>query len=279
MPKQINFKQIQALIIDMDGVLWRGDTPLPGLNNFFDFLHTQNIPYMLATNNASKTRSQYRQKFAKFGVTIDPSRVMTSSLATAAYLQNEFPKGSRIFVIGGDGIQQAVQEAGFTLLNNVSQPADAVVGGIDFDINYDKLKYATLHIQRGARFVGTNGDLTFPAEEGYYPGAGSILTAIQAATQVKPVVIGKPEPLMFEIAMQKLGSRPENTAMLGDRLETDILGGKRAGLATFLVTTGVDNQEAIAQKGIEPDLVFSGLEELVETWRRETVGNSQRMED
>lgn len=272
MPKQINFKQIQALAIDMDGVLWRGETQLPGLSAFFDFLHAQEIPYMLATNNASKTQSQYQQKFAKFGITIDPHRVMTSSLATAAYLQNELPQGSRVYVVGGDGIHHAVQEAGFVLLKDISQPADAVVAGIDFNITYEKLKYATLHIQRGARFVGTNGDLTFPAEEGDYPGAGSILAAIQAATGVKPVVIGKPERLIFEIAMQKLGSQPENTAMLGDRLETDILGAQRVGLTTLLVTTGVDNQESIAQKGIEPDMVFNGLEELVETWKREIAG-------
>ncbi|HEX9925487.1 MAG TPA: HAD hydrolase-like protein, partial [Anaerolineae bacterium] len=121
-----------------------------------------------------------------------------------------------------------------------------------------------LLIRRGARFVGSNGDLTFPSEEGLTPGAGAILAALEAATGVAPIVIGKPERLMFDIAVQKLGSRPEQTAMLGDRLETDILGGQRAGLKTILVTTGVDTAETIPQKGIYPDAVFSGIQELTQ---------------
>jgi 4-nitrophenyl phosphatase len=269
MSNKINLKNIQAIAIDMDGVLWLGDTPLPGLAKFFDFLHRREIPYTLATNNASKTPLQYQAKLAKFNVTIDSHHVMTSSLATAAYLQRELSVGSPIYVIGGQGIQDALRQAGYRLLSDAGQQAEAVVVGIDFNLTYDKLKYATLHIQRGARFVGTNGDLTFPAEEGDYPGAGAILAALEAATQVKPVTIGKPERLMFEIAMQKMGSQPENTAMLGDRLETDILGAQRAGLATLLVTTGVDNEESIAIKGIEPDRIFGGLEELVDAWQAE----------
>jgi len=270
MSNQLNLADIQALTIDMDGVLWLGDTPLPGLNRFFDFLHQQDMPYMLATNNASKTPAQYLQKFAKFGVKVEPQHVLTSSLATAAYLQRELAPGDRVYVIGGAGLHEAIREAGFVVLDDASQPAVAVVAGIDFAVTYNKLKDATLLIQRGARFVGSNGDLTFPAEDGYYPGAGAILAAIQAATQVKPVTIGKPEPLMFEIAVEKMGSQPNHTAMLGDRLETDILGGQRAGLKTIMVTTGVDNLETIAQKGIQPDAVFSGLNELVDAWQVES---------
>ena len=268
MLNQLNFTEIQALTIDMDGVLWRGDTALPGLNHFFDFLHHQPIPYMLATNNASKTPLQYQEKFAKFGVKIEPGRVMTSSLATAAYLKRELSPGDPVYVIGGEGLHEAAREAGFILVEDANQPAAAVVVGIDFAVNYEKLKNATLLIQRGARFIGSNGDLTFPAEEGYYPGAGAILAALQAATQVKPITIGKPEPLMFEIAMEKMGSQPQHTAMLGDRLETDILGGQRAGLKTIMVTTGIDNLDSIAQKGVQPDVVFSGLDELVDEWQK-----------
>jgi 4-nitrophenyl phosphatase len=162
-----------------------------------------------------------------------------------------------------------MQEAGFTLLPDISQPAEVVVAGVDFTLTYDKLKYATLHIGRGARFVGTNGDVTFPAEEGPIPGAGAILAAIQAATGVPPIVIGKPERLMFDIAVEKMGSDPAHTAMLGDRLETDILGGQRAGLKTILVTTGIDNETSIQMKRIYPDAVFSGLEDLVAQWARD----------
>ena len=262
----LDLSTIRAVTIDMDGVLWRGDTPLPGLVRFFEFLADRSIPFILATNNASKTPTQYQQKLASFGVAITPEHVLTSSLATAAYLQNEYDNGGRVYVVGGDGLRQAMLEAGFTVLDDASQPAEAVVAGIDFTLTYDKLKYATLLIQRGARFVGINGDLTFPSEEGFYPGAGSILAAIEAATRVKPVVIGKPEPYMFEIAMRKMGSQPAQTAMIGDRLETDILGGQRAGLKTILVTTGVDTRQSIEQKKIYPDAIFSGLEELVAAW-------------
>jgi len=266
MPDKFNFDQIKAVTIDMDGVLWRGDTPLPGLNKFFDFLHRRNIPYMLATNNASKTPSQYRERLGKFGVSIDPNRVMTSSLATAVYLEQTLGGEGNVYVIGGDGIRAAVQQAGFTLIDNADQPAKAVVAGIDFNVTYDKLKYAVLHIQRGARFIGTNGDRTFPAEEGFYPGAGAILAAVQAATNVEPTVIGKPERLMFEIAVGKMNSRPGQTAMVGDRLETDIIGAQRAGLKTILVTTGVDNRDSVAGQAIQPDAIFSGIDTLTDAW-------------
>jgi 4-nitrophenyl phosphatase len=266
MKNNFSLADIQALVIDMDGVLWRGDTLLPGFSEFFELLHSRPIPFMLATNNARKTPEQYLTRFAEFGVMLQRHNLMTSSLATAAYLQNELETGSKVYVVGEDGIKEALSEVGFTVLNDSSQPAAAVVAGIDFTLSYDKLKHATLLIQRGARFVGTNGDVTFPAEEGFYPGAGAILAAIQAATGVEPVKVGKPARLMFDIAVQKMGSDPAHTAMLGDRLETDILGGQGAGLKTILVKTGVDNEDTIAAKKIYPDVIFSGIDELVRVW-------------
>ena len=266
MENNLNLQDVRALVIDMDGVLWRGDMPLPGLVEFFDFLHRRPIPFMLATNNARKTPGQYLDRFAGFGVTIKSENVMTSSLATALYLQNELEPGSPVYVVGEEGLQDAMRSAGFVLLEDAGRPAAAVVAGIDFTLTYDKLKDAALHIQRGARFVGTNGDLTFPAEEGFYPGAGSVLAAIQAATGVEPITVGKPGRLMFDIAVQRLGSVPAHTAMLGDRLETDILGGQRAGLKTILVTTGVDNEDTVREKGIQPDAIFSGIDALTKHW-------------
>lgn len=268
MQNQLNLNEIEALVIDMDGVLWRGDEALPGLAGFFDLLHRHPLPYILATNNASQTPAQYVQKLANFGVTVSPEHILTSSLATAAYLQHEFKAGASVYVVGQAGLREAMREAGFSLLDNAGQPADVVVAGIDFTLTYEKLKYASLLIRRGARFVGSNGDLTLPSEEGFLPGAGAILAAIQAATGVTPVTIGKPERLMFDIAVEKMGSRPERTAMLGDRLETDILGGQRAGLKTILVTTGVDNEDSMAAKGIYPDVVFSGIDELTRVWQQ-----------
>ncbi|NJN95479.1 MAG: HAD-IIA family hydrolase [Anaerolineales bacterium] len=266
MNKPFQLRDIQALIIDMDGVLWLDNTPLPGLVPFFDFLNRRSIPFILATNNASKTPNQYVDKLARFGVTIGPEHVLTSPLATAAYLKHRYPPGTRVFAVGQEGILEVMRQAGFELVYDLSQPAEVVVAGVDFTLTYDKLKYATLHIQRGAHFVGTNGDLTFPAEEGPWPGAGSILAAIQAATGVAPVTIGKPERLMFDIAVEKMGRDPGQTAMLGDRLETDILGGQQAGVKTILVTTGIDNETSSQLKGIYPDAIFSGLESLVAAW-------------
>jgi 4-nitrophenyl phosphatase len=261
-----NFKTVKALIIDMDGVLWTGSVPLPGLNRFFDLLHSRSIPYILATNNASKTVDQYCQKLAGFGVTIKPETVMTSSLATAAFLEGELPPGSKVYIVGQDGLHEALGQVGFIIVHDHSQPVAAVVAGIDFTLTYDKLKHGALLIRRGARFIGTNGDLTFPSEEGLLPGAGSILAALEAATGVKPITIGKPEPFMLQVAMRKMGSSPDQTVMIGDRLETDILGGQRAGIRTIMVTTGVDKPETIAEKGIQPDVILSGLEELINLW-------------
>lgn len=269
MQNNLQLNTIQALVIDMDGVLWRGDTPLPGLLEFFNFLNAHNLPFMLATNNATKTQAQYLQKLARFGVaTVKPENILTSSLATAAYLRQEHGPGSKVYVVGEEGLREAMRSAGFVVLSDASQPADVVVAGADFTLTYQKLKHAALLIRGGARFVGTNGDLTFPSEEGLVPGAGSILAAIEAATGVKPPTVGKPERLMFDIAVNKMGVAPEHTAMLGDRLETDILGGQRAGLKTILVTTGIDNAETCRQKDIYPDAIFSGIQELVTVWQK-----------
>lgn len=268
MPEKLNLNDIQALVIDMDGVLWRGDEPLPGMADFFEFIQTRALPFMLATNNASKTPEQYLKKLAGFGVKVNRENILTSSLATAAYLKQTFGPDLTVYVVGQEGLREAMREAGFKVVEDSRQPADVVVAGIDFTITYEKLKHAAFLIQRGARFVGSNGDLTFPSEEGLAPGAGSILAAIEAATGVKPVTVGKPERLMFDIALKKMDSTPQHTAMIGDRLETDILGGQRAGLKTILVMTGVDDQAAITEKDIQPDAIFSGVEELTQIWQK-----------
>lgn len=267
MKNQFNLTTIKALAVDMDGVLWRGNQPLPGIGRFFEFLHRQNIPYMLVSNNSTKTPAQYQKKLARMDVVINRDSLLTSSLATAAYLQRQFSQNSRVYIVGQDGLFEAVQNAGFSLVPDSGHPADIVVAGLDFFVTYDKLRHATLLIRRGASFVGTNGDKTFPSEEGLLPGAGAVLAAIEAATGVAPTVVGKPERLMFDIAVEKLGVAPEHVAMVGDRLETDILGGQRVGLKTILVTTGVDNEDSVTQKGIHPDAIFSGIAELAAVWQ------------
>lgn len=268
MNDHFNLRDIQALIIDIDGTLWRGRVPMPGLAAFFDFLQRRALSFIIVTNNSVETPARYQQKLAGFGVDIQLDQILTSSLATAVYLKQEH-EGAVIYAIGETGLRQVLGQAGFILTDTTDPPAQVVVVGGDTGLSYDKLKYAVLSIQHGAQFVGTNPDLLVPTEEGLVPEAGTTLAAIQAATGVVPTVIGKPEPWLFELAVQKMGSRPHQTAMLGDRLDTDVLGGQRAGLKTILVTTGVDNLESVVRKAIQPNLIVSGLSELIDIWQGE----------
>ncbi len=259
---------LNALVIDMDGVLWRGEIPMPGLADFFGFLRQNRIDFTLATNNAGKTPARYVAKFARFGVSIAPDAVLTSALATADYCRR-YPPGSRMYVIGQDGIRQALREAGFILADDEVR---AVVVGIDFELTYAKLKQAALLINQGADFIGANPDTSFPAPEGLVPGNGAILAALGAATGRQPVIIGKPEQVMFDAALRRMAADPARTAMLGDRLETDILGGQRAGLHTILVLSGVTNAAMPARNNLRPTWVFDDIAALHRAWRGEVGG-------
>lgn len=258
-------RSLRNLIIDMDGVLYRGDTIIPGTSELVAFLRARQIGFMLATNNATRTPQQFVDKLAGMGVTVHPHEVLTSSLATAGYLAGIAPPGTRVFVVGMDGLRTALGEAGFCL---VEEGAEFVVVGMDFTVCYQRLAQAALQIRTGAPFIGTNPDLTFPSELGIMPGAGSMLAFLEAATTVTPTVIGKPGTAMMEQAMARMGAKPATTAMLGDRLETDILAGKRAGLRTLLVLSGVTDRALLADSEIQPDLVFEDVAELQAVWER-----------
>lgn len=257
-----------GLVADMDGVLWRGDAELPGAADLLRYCQSRDLPFLLATNNASKRPEAYVERLAGMGVSVPRDAILTSALATAAYLAQRYPERTPVYVVGGPGLAAALDEAGFELLPDAGAQAELVVAGIDFDLTYDKLADAALQIRRGARFVGTNGDLTYPAEAGLLPGAGTVLAAIRAATGAEPTVIGKPEPAMFEIALERLATSPERTVMVGDRLDTDILGAQRAGMRTVLVATGVDDAESAADASIVPDLIVDDLPQLLALWTR-----------
>lgn len=260
-------REIRFLIIDIDGVLVKGRQPLPGVPAFFGFLASHGIRFIIASNNSARPASEVVDKVRHLGIDLHPDQVLTSAQATAMYLPRLAPPGSRVFLVGGDGIAQALTQAGYLL---VDRDADVVVAGADFDLTYEKLKRATIEItQRGAKFVGTNSDKTFPSEEGLIPGAGAIIAAIQTATGVTPTIVGKPERAMFDLSMQKMGGNREATAMLGDRLETDIEGAQRAGLSAILVLTGVTTRAVLADSSIRPDFVFDDLDELRKTWQAE----------
>jgi len=252
---------LQGWVIDMDGVLWRGETPLPGLEVFFDLLRRRKVGFILATNNARQTADRVQFKLASFGVSIELEEVLTSSVGAATHLQSQLPPGSLVYAIGERGLIQALEAAGFQVLPT-AEGAQAVVVGIDSELTWKKLAEAAYAIEKGALFVGTNPDVSFPTERGEAPGNGATLAALTATTGRQPIVFGKPEPHLFKQALARLGTRPEQTAALGDRLETDILGGRRAGLRTILVLTGVTSRTDLEAGDLEPDWVFEDLVEL-----------------
>jgi 4-nitrophenyl phosphatase len=255
-------KNITHLIIDMDGVLYRGNEPLPGLHPFFAFLRQKPIPFILATNNSTHTPEQYVDKLARMGVEVSPPEILTSGQATARALAREYPPGTRVHVFGMPSFQEAMLKEGFILAD---ADVAVVAASMDRDVTYEKLKRATLLIRGGARFIATNRDPTYPSEEGLLPGTGSMIAALETASGVRPAAIGKPEPTMFQLAMAQMGARPETTATIGDRLDTDILGGQRAGLTTICVLSGASSRAEAEAFG--PDYIFEDIADLLKTWQ------------
>ena len=251
---------IRNLIIDMDGVLYRGRRPSPGAKEFLHHLEEREAAYILVTNNSTRTPEEYVAVLKEMGIEVVPERILTSALATANYLGNLLSRGARLYLIGEEGLYSALAAQGFEFGEG---DIEAVVVGMDRQLTYEKLKTATVAIRQGARFVGTNPDKSFPAEEAIVPGAGAILAAIEAATGVQPTVIGKPEPILFQMALQRMGTTEKETAVIGDRLETDILGGQRCGLTTILVLTGISQEQDLETSDIKPDYTFESLPQLV----------------
>lgn len=259
----IDFNSIRATIFDMDGVLWRGSEPLPGIPEFFEFLQSRNIAFSLATNNSTKTVEMYVDRLVQIGIPAKPEHVVTSSVATADYISRRYPTDTPIYIIGSDGIRQAMAERGYC---EDPDHARLVIVGMDFEVTYAKFKIATLRIRAGADFIGTNADRTFPLPVGLVPGNGSLLALLETATDKAPLVIGKPEAAMYEVSLLRMGVSPEHTLMIGDRLETDILGAQRAGLPAALVLTGTTSAEQAHTSEIRADGIFQDLPALQAAW-------------
>ena len=192
------------------------------------------------------------------GIPVDPNEILTSAIATAAFLQKSSPAGARAYVIGEQGLREAVQGVGFEI---VEDRPDYLLVGLDHGFDYHKLTVAIRAVMAGATFIGSNPDTTLPAENGLIPGAGSIQAAIRAATGVSPLIIGKPEPTMTTMALERIGLTPGETASIGDRLDTDILAGHRAGTPTILVLTGISTREQAEQAEVKPTIVAENLDE------------------
>lgn len=262
-----------GFIIDMDGVLWHGNKPLPGLTEFFSILRNTNIPFVLATNNASLTQQQYINKLAEMGVEVSAEEILTSSMATARYLIETLPAAKRrVYVIGEPGLIEPLQQQGFEVTSTYypADPqantddiwADVVVSGLDRQLNWNKLATATLNIRAGAEFYATNADTTLPTELGEVMGNGGVLAALTAVTGVEPIVIGKPEPILYQQAFEILGTDKHNTIAIGDRLNTDILGAVNAGMRSMMVLTGVSSEADLLDIDYRPDWIFQDIQEI-----------------
>jgi 4-nitrophenyl phosphatase len=200
----------------------------------------------------------------RMGVKVSPAEILTAAWATALYIKKRVPPGTPVHVVGEEGLIDSIRQAG---LLPTRGKADWVAASLDRRLTYAKLREATRLIRAGAAFVGTNPDVTYPVENYVAPGSGTVLVALQAASGREPVIIGKPKPEMFNTALQQMGADPRRTAVIGDRLETDILGGQGVGLLTILVLSGVTPPSADGSYEIQPDLVFQDIRELLAAWR------------
>lgn len=261
----LDFSTIETILFDMDGVLYRGNTPLPGVREMLVFCERQGIDYACITNNATRTRAQYCEKLGAMQLDIAAERVFTSSLITSHYLREHYPPGTTAYALGMDGLHDALFADGY-FVPQEHQP-QLVVQGADFTLTYEKLRLGCLAIRDGAQFVATNMDRTFPSEEGLVPGAGSLVAILQAATGVEPLVVGKPQPTMFLVALDMLQAAPESTLVIGDRLDTDIAGARNAGLRSAAVLTGVTQRAELDSSPHQPDAVFDTLQTLLDTWQ------------
>jgi 4-nitrophenyl phosphatase len=263
MQQPLDLRAIHGVIFDMDGVIWRGPDILPDVPEFFYFLRDQRIPYVMATNNSSKNVAEYVTRLSGLGIPTDSSNIVTSASVTVEELARSYPPGTLIYVIGSPSLTQLLVECGY-VIDPVQ--AQVVIVGLDVTLTYEKLLIGGRRILAGAEFIGTNGDLTLPTADGIAPGNGSILAALQAMTGRFPRLMGKPQPAMFRVALQQLGTSAAETLMIGDRLDTDIEGAQLAGLSAALVLTGVSQRGDIGS--IRPDGVFENLVDLRASWTR-----------
>lgn len=255
---------IKALILDMDGVIWKADAPIGDLPTIFKRIRERGLKFVFATNNGTKTPEDYQKKLRELGVEVDAAQVVTSALGIAFLMAQKHPRGTKIFMIGEDGIRTALEGQGFEIVSveNASE-AEAVAMGIDRGVNFEKMMEATLLVRAGRPFYTTNTDRTFPTPRGEIPGSGAWLSVVTTATGIQPIVAGKPFPYLMELSLERLGTAREETLVVGDRLETDIAAGQAVGCPTATVLSGVSTQaEAEAWKPA-PTLIADDLAALV----------------
>jgi NagD protein len=242
-------------LMDMDGVLVRGRTAIPGAGDFIAQLNARSIPYLVLTNNPIYTPRDLSHRLQTAGLNVPDDRIFTSAVATARFLQAQMPKG-KAYVIGESGLTDAIHSIGYVITDH---DPDYVVLGETHGYDFTNITKAIRLISAGARFVATNPDASGPSEGGIVPACGAMAALIEKATGVAPFFVGKPNPLMMRSALNFLGVHSEDTVMIGDRMDTDIVSGINSGIETILVLTGVTRREEVERYPYRPTYVADSI--------------------
>src|SRR3954467_10393827 len=254
MPERWNY------LMDMDGVLVHEEHPIPGASEFVAELTENDIPFLVLTNNSIYTPRDLRARLARTGLDMPETAIWTSALATARFLDSQRPNGSA-FVIGESGLTTALHEVGYT---QVERDPDYVVLGETRSYSLGRITQAIRLIDAGARFIATNPDPVGPTRDGALPATGSVAALISRATDVQPYFVGKPNPLMMRSALNAIDAHSEETTMIGDRMDTDVVSGLEAGLEAILVLTGVTAAEEAERFPYRPSRIVDSVADLVE---------------
>ncbi len=259
-------REVECWLTDMDGVLVHENHAIPGAAELIEQWKNQGNPFLVLTNNSIFTARDLSARLKASGLDVPEESIWTSALATAAFLKSQQPGGTA-FVIGEAGILTALHEAGFVMTETAP---DFVVVGETRNYSFEAITKAIRLINDGARFIATNPDATGPSKDGPMPATGAISALITKATGKEPYVVGKPNPMMFRSALNKIGAHSENTAMIGDRMDTDIVAGIEAGLHTILVMTGISDRAEIEKYPFRPDETLQSVADLINPEPAET---------
>ncbi|MBZ9566351.1 MULTISPECIES: HAD-IIA family hydrolase [Modicisalibacter] len=252
-------RTLDCWLTDMDGVLIHEDRALPGAAELIDHWRSQGTPFLVLTNNSIYTPRDLSARLARIGLEVPEERIWTSALATAAFLRDQCPGGSA-FVIGEAGLTTAIHEAGFVMTDVAP---DFVVLGETRTYSFEAITRAIRLIEDGARFIATNPDVTGPSPEGPMPATGAVAALITAATRRQPYYVGKPNPMMFRSALNRLGAHSERTGMIGDRMDTDVVAGIEAGLHTVLVLSGIATRDDVERYPYRPREILDSVADLL----------------
>ncbi|KND00118.1 TIGR01457 family HAD hydrolase [Spizellomyces punctatus DAOM BR117] len=256
----------KGFICDMDGVIYHGNLLLPGVKEFISWLLKENKKFLFLTNNSAPTPRELSQKLARLGLAVSEEHFYTSAIATAKFLQSQKPHGGTVYVIGEPGLTYALYEAGFTM--NDSNP-DYVVIGEGNSHNFEKITRAVNLVARGAKLIGTNPDVNGPSDAGIVPATGAFCAAVELASGRKAFYCGKPSALMMRYAASILGTNKDETCIIGDRMDTDILAGVYAQIDPVLVLSGVTNRSNLFEQAYRPFIVLNGVGDMVVESKRE----------